>query len=643
MSWFNNRSVNAKLSIVFGVLTLFLFVLGAGMIWAARDLAQKTQEVYRNNLKPIAILGEIRENIPLTRVLLRDMMLATDSLAVQGFLSQMRGKVAETNANLVQYQPMISSPEEQSAFDELKTTLKIFRDARETIVQLVLENRHPEAKVLLATDCIPKSKQVLLSLQKLVDINASQADNFARTSEASAFIMMIAVVVVCALSLIVVIVGRSVLQRGIALPLLEITQKAQEVERGNINQEVTVRSQDELGKLAVSFNAMVLGIRKGIENLSAEKAGVEAKVIQAVEQSEQARLYLEISAERLLGVMKQFSHGDLRVRVNQEGQSDVIGQIFDGFNQSVTSVETLVHQVISSVQQTSQLTAHISLASKQMAATSQEQSAQITQIASSIEEMARSITENASHAVQVNALTAQAGQNAVKGAEVVQSAVSKIQEIAVVVSDAAQVVEKLGDSSAEIGEIVQVIEEIADQTNLLALNAAIEAARAGDQGRGFAVVADEVRKLAERTAQATKQISLTIKQIQNDTDRAVSSMKRGDSEVKEGLTLAQQAGEALKKIVTGTSEVQTMVKSSALVMEQQSSTADEVAKSIEQMASAVEETTASLTEVADATDNLERSVHEVQSLIGRFEVSSRSSEPYLNQSPHRKQLSPMTR
>src|SRR5690625_3228024 len=106
------------------------------------------------------------------------------------------------------------------------------------------------------------------------------------------------------------------------------------------------------------------------------------------------------------------------------------------------------------------------------------------------------------------------------------------------------------DSSAQIGEIIRVIGDIADQTNLLALNAAIEAARAGDQGRGFAVVADEVRKLAERTTSATKEIADMITRIQHNTNDVVDSMRRGDTEVEKGLRIAAEAGTALADMVT---------------------------------------------------------------------------------------------
>jgi methyl-accepting chemotaxis protein len=389
--------------------------------------------------------------------------------------------------------------------------------------------------------------------------------------------------------------------------------------------------------------------QQALTALEAEKASIERKVEEAraalrheqdearqkdaenLRRVQEQQMYLEESSRQILEAMQRFAFGDLTVEVSSNGREDDINRIFTGFNRSVAAVRKLVQQVIHNVEQTNSIAAQISSASSEMAATSQEQSAQVTQIASSVEEMARSVTENASHAARVDTLTQHTGTNAVGGADVVNAAVQKIEDIAGVVSSAAEVVEKLGNSSAEIGEIVQVIEEIADQTNLLALNAAIEAARAGEQGRGFAVVADEVRKLAERTAQATKQISQTIKQIQTDTTRAVTGIQRGDSEVQAGLMLAKQAGGALEKIVTGTREVEQMVKSSARSMEQQSSSAEEIAKSIDQMASSVEETTASLTEIAHSTEMLRGLTEDLQTLVSRFDVGEQefvtSSKP----------------
>ncbi|TAE24302.1 MAG: methyl-accepting chemotaxis protein [Candidatus Kapaibacterium sp.] len=395
---------------------------------------------------------------------------------------------------------------------------------------------------------------------------------------------------------------------------------------------------ETLAALAGEKSSVERKVEESREELRQEQEEARRRDAENLHQAQAQQAYLEESARQILDAMQRFAFGDLTVQVQSPEREDDIAKIFTGFNRSVSSVRELVQEVIRNVEQTNMIAAHISSASGQMAATSQEQASQVTQIASAVEEMARSVSENAHHSSQVSHITQQNGMNATKGANVVDAAVKKIEEIASVVNGASMVVEKLGNSSAEIGEIVQVIEEIADQTNLLALNAAIEAARAGEQGRGFAVVADEVRKLAERTATATKQISQTIKQIQRDTNQAVTGMKRGDNEVREGLTLAKQAGTALTGIVSGSREVESMVQGSANAMQQQSSTAAEIAQSVEQVSSSVNETTASLTEIARATENLRGLTEGLQDLVSRFDVGESSGGRVLSGGAKRRQI-----
>src|SRR5690625_5935105 len=173
------------------------------------------------------------------------------------------------------------------------------------------------------------------------------------------------------------------------------------------------------------------------------------------------------------------------------------------------------------------------------------------------------------------------------------------------------------DSSAQIGEIIRVIGDIADQTNLLALNAAIEAARAGDQGRGFAVVADEVRKLAERTTSATKEIADMITRIQHNTNDVVDSMRRGDTEVEKGLRIAAEAGTSLADIVTSITEMVSMIDQIAAGSEQQSITSTQIAQNVESISNVSDEASQSTTE-QDRTDAVMRQqAYEMGRLIER--------------------------
>jgi methyl-accepting chemotaxis protein len=227
------------------------------------------------------------------------------------------------------------------------------------------------------------------------------------------------------------------------------------------------------------------------------------------------------------------------------------------------------------------------------------------------------------HDATVAAETAKnAGATATSGGRIVEETIEGMNRISEVVHHSAQTVEELGKSSDQIGEIVQVIDDIADQTNLLALNAAIEAARAGEQGRGFAVVADEVRKLAERTTKATKEIASMIRQIQKDTTGAVESMMRGKKEVEDGKALADKAGASLKEIMDGARQVVDTVTRVAAASQEQASASEQISRNIDAISNVTQESAAGTQQIARAAEDLNRLTANLLALLGQFSLGA---------------------
>jgi len=200
-----------------------------------------------------------------------------------------------------------------------------------------------------------------------------------------------------------------------------------------------------------------------------------------------------------------------------------------------------------------------------------------------------------------------------------------MRDIAKVVRNSAENIEKLGESSKQIGEIISVIDDIADQTNLLALNAAIEAARAGEQGRGFAVVADEVRKLAERTTEATKQIANMIKGIQSETQEAVVAMNKGTEEVQSGIELADKAGESLQQILASTRDLMDMINQIAAASEEQSSTSEQISKNVVSISKVTAESAHRIEDVAHTADELAKMTEQLSMLMKQFKIEDGSN------------------
>jgi methyl-accepting chemotaxis protein len=263
----------------------------------------------------------------------------------------------------------------------------------------------------------------------------------------------------------------------------------------------------------------------------------------------------------------------------------------------VEKVTELTKHVLSSSQEIMSATGEIASGSQVQAESAETSNEMINEMALAIQSVAAS-SEKASYAAeQVVGLAAQ-------GNDIVQRAISEMKDIS-------SKIQELNLRSEKIGDIIEVIDEIADQTNLLALNAALEAARAGSAGKGFAVVADEVRKLAERSSHATKEIAALIKTIQQNTQEAVISAKAGDeASLKAGAAFLE-----IQKTIQQTAENITEI---AAACEEQASQSAEVQTSIQSMAAIIEETAAGAEETAASTTEMVKSIENMNSLVARL-------------------------
>jgi methyl-accepting chemotaxis protein len=411
-------------------------------------------------------------------------------------------------------------------------------------------------------------------------------------------------------------------QRMIVTPILSIRDTAKKVTTGHTEVGVTFEQKDEIGELGNAFNSMIDNIRQSLVEVQkqkewAERAKYEAEHAKrtAVEQQH----YLETEVDRLSVVVEQVTNGDLTQEL-QPRKDDEIGRLTAIINRMIVDLRGMLFQVGEATAAVASASAQISSSTEEMAAGAQTQTTQAMEIASAIEEMAETIAENSRNTELASESTHQNSLRSQEGGTVAQEMITGIHRIASVVNQSAQTILGLGKSSDQIGEIIQVIEDIADQTNLLALNAAIEAARAGDQGRGFAVVADEVRKLAERTTKATKEIAQMIKKIQVETKSAVAAINKGTQEVEKGATLAERVGLSLKEMTETAEEAGEIVRQIAAAGSQQSSTSSDISQNVQAMSAITQETAQGTHQIARAAEDLNKLTQHLQELVSRFKL-----------------------
>ncbi len=299
---------------------------------------------------------------------------------------------------------------------------------------------------------------------------------------------------------------------------------------------------------------------------------------------------------------------------------DEIGDVAESFNIMIRNVKRVVGSINNS-------TATLASSSEELSATSEELSkgvsdlsVQTDQVVTAMTEVSQTIVDMAKNAADAADAATRSVETADAGKENIDLATEGMVTIAATVSKSAEMIEMLGKNSVQIGEIVTVINAIAEQTNLLALNAAIEAARAGDQGRGFAVVADEVRKLAERTGQATRDISKRIETIQDDTKKSVAAVKKGATEVDKGKGLVNSAKDALSSIVIVSGKSTDMVQRIAAATEQQSAATDQVSRSMENIADFSRRTATSTEQIKSSAGSLARLALDLKENTAWFRV-----------------------
>jgi twitching motility protein PilJ len=321
---------------------------------------------------------------------------------------------------------------------------------------------------------------------------------------------------------------------------------------------------------------------------------------------------------RLLNEMGNLADGDLTVQASVT--EDVTGAIADSINFTIEELRTLVRGINSATDQVTKATQETQAISNRLYEASQRQNKEIQQASASVLQMAESINEVSQTATQSARVAQQSLAAAEKGGQVVQNQIAGMNEIRTQIQDTSKRIKRLGESSMEIGEIVELISDITEQTNVLALNAAIQAASAGEAGRGFTVVAEEVQRLAERSGEATKQIEAIVKTIQADTQDAVAAMEKSTVGVVEGTKLSDAAGQALTEIQKVSRDLADLISRISAQTQMQSASVTDVTRGMQGILKITEETTEGTKQTNVSIGQLTKLAAELRSSVAGFKV-----------------------
>ena len=400
--------------------------------------------------------------------------------------------------------------------------------------------------------------------------------------------------------------------KSITEPLTHLITVAREIgDSGDLDQNIDIHRNDEIGALATTFNNMVAYLK--------EMAGVSM----AVAEGDLAVEVVPRSKRDTLGnAFLRMSHGlQELVRTTR----DSAGQVSAGSNQVAGAADESAKvsvQASSAIEEVTSTMHEMSINVQNVVKNTQVQASSVAETSASIDQMVTSINRVADTAKVLLDIANRSREEVVNGISTMAKATDGLNRTNHAIQSSAEIINVLGHRADDIGKIIEVIDDLAEQTNLLALNAAIEAARAGEHGLGFAVVADEVRKLAEKSTQSTKEIADLIQSIQREARQAVENMERSTRIVEEGLSLGNDLGSALHKISNVVTEVYKFSQEIGAATAEQSVGSSQIAKATGRLTEITQEINSAVEEQASGAQAVVRAMDKMRELVQQSASSS---------------------
>src|ERR1051325_8940971 len=402
--------------------------------------------------------------------------------------------------------------------------------------------------------------------------------------------------------------------RFIVLPILSLVDTAEQISKGDLTQRAEIASTDEIGGLADTFNGMAGNLERTVKSLMQSQSKLKSVVETVSDRS--ATVIHRVDEQRSIiddtyQSIDQLNNGVRKITDNVEALSASSEETSSSMLQMVASMEEVSRHtdtLFSSVEETASATHQMVSSINEVDQNVVYLTNFVTDTSSSMVEMSASIAQVEANAAQSYDLALAVADAAESGMKAVRETIEGMEQIRQSVIEANAVVSRLGERSAAVGKILNVIEDVAEQTNLLALNAAILAAQAGEYGKGFSVVATEIRDLSERTASSTRDIANLIGNVRSEVENALKVTSSGSALVENGVSLSHEAGKALNNILDSASKASNMGREIAGATREQAAGSETITRAVERLQEMVGQINSATRQQGQGSDHILKAV-----------------------------------
>ena len=577
------------------ILSLFTVAVGMYSVNNLSKLSDDIETLFKVHVKGLDAVRAL--NIDALRMLReeKNIILTTEQNEIQRGLDVLAAERKNFDASLKAIPTFFRSGEGKALCDKLIQSTQAWLVLHDKVIELGKTSDaalNEQAQKLSNGDARKAMAVMRQDIQKLVDFKLMRTEELNDSStimyETSRLITILGIVASVLVGLgLGYYMARNML-RQLGDEPASLSQLALAIAGGDLNTRFDP-ARPEIGV----FGAM----KNMVDTLKSKIGEAEQKGLEAAKESKKAQqATLEAEAAR-----KQAE------RAKAEGMLQAARQL----ESVVGIINTASEQLSAQIEQSSR--------------GADEQSNRVRETATAMEEMNATVLEVSKNAQQAADASNHTKKQAVEGVAIVTDAVKGIETVRDQSMAIKEDMNALGKQAEGIGQVMNVIADIADQTNLLALNAAIEAARAGDAGRGFAVVADEVRKLAEKTMSATQEVGQAIRDIQEGTRKNIANVDKSAGSIESATSLSVRSGESLQQILTFVEHVNDQVQSIATASEQQSAASEEINQSVEQVATISAETAQAMEQASRAVSDLLEQSQILHKLIAEMKAQGEAA------------------